>query len=250
MFRRRRREADPVAAADQSPSGPEEAAGEAGAAPVGEPGGKPRRAGGPWDSSEVDLDDPAQHKNRIDLGGLLIRGEQGMQLQLQVDEQSGRATSATAVLGDAAVQLLAVAAPRTTPMWPDMRAQIAADASRRGGTATEAEGPFGTELRLLMPVQLSDGRKGMQPSRVIGIEGPRWMLRATFLGRAAVEDEAYARLAAVVRDTVVVRGGHAMPPGDVIALRVPKEAEQQESAEAQRPSLDDLKPGPTITEIR
>jgi hypothetical protein len=56
---------------------------------------------------------------------------------------------------------------------------------------------------------------------VVGIDGPRWMLRATLIGKAAVEQEAHDRLLAVVQDTVVVRGEVPMSPGEVIELRPP-----------------------------
>ena len=49
------------------------------------------------------------------------------------------------------------------------------------------EGPFGTELVLVVPVQDPDGQMFSQTSRVIGVDGPRWMLRGTVLGDAAVE---------------------------------------------------------------
>ena len=40
---------------------------------------------------------------------------------------------------------------------------------------------------LVVPVEDPDGKIFSQTSRVIGIDGPRWLLRATILGRAAVE---------------------------------------------------------------
>ena len=56
-----------------------------------------------------------------------------------------------------------------------------------GGTATEREGPWGTELVVSLTVDLPDGQRAQQASEVIGIPGPRWLLRATLFGRPAVE---------------------------------------------------------------
>ncbi len=218
------------------------------AAPVAA-SGQPARAHGPWDIAEVEVDD-ASSGDRVDLGGLLVPAAQGMQLQLQVEEQTGVVGSALVVYQDSAVQLLAVAAPRSHGLWEETRAQVSADAVRHGGTASTTSGPFGPELRVTVPVVLPDGRRGAQPSRVIGVDGPRWMLRATFLGRAVVEESAFQRLADVVRDVVVVRGGEAMPPGEVIPLRLPPEAMTAAETQPGQPSLDDLRPGPTITETR
>jgi hypothetical protein len=114
-----------------------------------------------------------------------------------------------------------VAAPRSSGLWDQTRLQIAADAGSRGGTVTEAPGPFGTEVRVVLPVTTPQGKNAVQPSRVVGIDGPRWMLRATFLGKATTDAQVFSRLVGVVRDTVVVRGDRPMAPGDVIPLKAP-----------------------------
>ena len=87
---------------------------------------------------------------------------------------------------DGAVELRAFAAPRNGDLWSEVRPQIAAEFAQRGGTATEREGPFGTELLCQVAGRRSTtGGTGIQASRVVGINGPRWMLRATLLGRPA-----------------------------------------------------------------
>lgn len=223
MFRRRERAQDESRAqADSSVAEP---------APEPSPeerAGKTPRPNGPFDESEVDLEQA--RTGRVDLGSLLIRREEGMKLQLQVDEKSGNATSAMVVMGDAAVQLIPVAAPRSSGMWDQTRDQIIADAHRRGGTAEEASGPFGTEIRIVLPVTTTEGKKAVQPSRITAIDGPRWMLRVTFLGSATTKPEVFGRLVQVVRDTVVVRGQAPMPPGDLIPLRPPRQPEADPGA--------------------
>lgn len=194
------------------------------AEPAAEPAEGKARSAGPFDADEVDLEEA--RKGRVDLGGLLVRGGEGLKLQLQVDEKSGRATSVMVVLGDAAVQMIPVAAPRSSGLWEQTRLQVATDARNRGGSAEEAPGPFGTEVRVVLPVTTPDGKKAVQPSRITGIDGPRWMLRVTFLGGATTNPDAFARLVQVVRDTVVVRGQAPMPPGDLIPLRPPQQPQQ------------------------
>jgi hypothetical protein len=194
------------------------------------------RSGGPYDASEVDLE--KAREGRIDLGGLLVKGVEGMKIQLQVDKRSGRGTSALLAVGEAAVQLVAVAAPRSSGLWEQTRLQIAEDAKRRGGSAQEGTGPFGTEVRLVVPVTTKDGKQGHQPSRISGIDGPRWMLRATFLGKAISDAAAFQRLVEVTRQVVVVRGDTPMPPGEIISLTPP-------SREAEATNPDEV---PTITD--
>jgi hypothetical protein len=211
------------------------------------------RSRGPYDSADVPADD-----GRLDLGGLRIRGVPGMELRLEVDEAADLVVGATAVIGESAVQLQAFAAPRTAGIWDDIRAEIAESVVAQGGTADESHGALGTELRTRMPSAGPDGRTVFAPARFVGVDGPRWFLRAVFSGRAAIDDEAMAPLLEVVRETVVVRGDAAMAPREMITLTLPQTSEEQAAEEVDEPGdapprADDLKPferGPEITEVR
>jgi hypothetical protein len=182
------------------------------------------RDGGPWDSSELDLDPDDQ--SRIDLGGLLIAGHPGTELQLQVDEASGVVAGVLLAGQDGALELRPFAAPRNGDVWEDIRKQIAAEVTRQGGTATELEGPYGTELRVRLTVARPDGTSVNQPSRVLGIAGPRWLLRATMFGRPAVEPDEDGDLETALRDVVVVRGTVPLPPGAPLPLTMPPGAQR------------------------
>ena len=114
---------------------------------------------------------------------------------------------------DGAMELRAFAAPRNGDLWSDVRPQIAADVAQRGGTAAEREGRCGTELVCQMPVKRADGTDAVQPSRIIGVNGSRWMLRATLLGRPAVEPDGAATWEDALALVVVRRGAQAMPRG-------------------------------------
>ncbi|MEO6412434.1 MAG: DUF3710 domain-containing protein [Pedococcus sp.] len=219
---------------------------------------------GPFDSSDVDL----EGDGRLDLGALRIQGVPGMELRLEIDEAANQVVGATAVIGDSAVQIQAFAAPKTMGIWDDIRTEIAESILAQGGTADEARGPFGIELRTRMPSAGPDGRTVFAPARFAGVDGPRWFLRAVFSGRAAIEDEAAAPLLDVVRSTVVVRGDGAMAPREMLVLKLPDQVEvpetngaeangsgEDEGVDAPRSAgnVDDLKPferGPEITEVR
>jgi hypothetical protein len=182
------------------------------------------RARGPFDSSEVevDVDDPS----RVDLGALMVKAAPGLELRLQVDQASETLVSALLVGSEGAVELRAFAAPKDGGLWDEARSQIAAETVRQGGTATEQDGPFGTELLMHRTVETPEGAR-VQPTRVVGVEGPRWLLRATFLGSAAVSPDDDGPVETALRDTVVVRGVEAMPPGEPLALRMPPGAVRQ-----------------------
>jgi hypothetical protein len=163
----------------------------------------------------------------------VITGMPGMELRLQVDEQSNEVQAVLLVLEDSALELRAFAAPKKAGIWADVRREIAAEATRMGGTASEAEGPFGTELVLVVPVEdPENGQIFSQTSRVIGIDGPRWLLRGTVLGRAAVEPEAAPPMEDSLRNVVVVRGSEPMAPREALALRLPPGAQPAAEEEA------------------
>jgi hypothetical protein len=183
---------------------------------------------GPWDAAEREVD--TEDESAIDLGGLIITGRPGLELRLQTDQATGNVGAAMLVGQNGAVELRIFAASRSGGMWDDIRREIAAEASNRGGTATESAGPYGPELRVKVPIKTSDGRQGTQTSRIVGIEGPRWLLRATYLGDAATEPDPDGILESAVRDVVVVRGGVAMPPREPIPLRLPPGAGPAEPA--------------------
>lgn len=214
------------------------------------------RRNGPFDRTEVE-----GLEGRLDLGSLWLTGVAGMELRLEVEEETQNVVGATAVLGESAVQLQAFAAPRTEGIWDDIRDEIAVSITDQGGTADKVSGPLGVELRAQMPGQGPDGRMVLAPVRFVGVDGPRWFLRAVLSGPAAVDAGAASTLLDVVRATVIVRGDEAMAPRELLPLKLPEQAESadgmaesspEESIVSGGPSLDELKPferGPEITEI-
>jgi hypothetical protein len=174
--------------------------------------------GGPWDVDDVDEGDASE---RIDLGSLLLSNIEGLEIRLQVDEETEAVQSVMLAGADGAVELRAFAAPRGGDLWDEIRPRIAAEYAQRGGTASEREGRYGTELHCQLTVRTEDGRTATQPSRVVGINGGRWMLRATLLGRAATEPDAAGPWDDAIASTVVRRGDVAMPSGADLPLTLP-----------------------------
>jgi Protein of unknown function (DUF3710) len=214
-------------------------------------GKRPRPEGtGPWDAADVG--DPAAG-GRIDLGGVWVPGAEGLEIRVEADQQTGEVIAVTLVVEDGALQLQPFAAPRSEGIWDEVRAEIRAGVTQQGGTADEVEGPLGPELRTKVPVRAQDGSSGVQPARFLGIDGPRWFLRAVITGRPAVEDGADEVLLRLFQDVVVVRGSAPMAPRDPIPLRLPADPADADGEDATEPGHDPLNPfarGPEITEIR
>jgi hypothetical protein len=177
-------------------------------------------ASGPFDVSQVEGDGI----ERADLGSLLVPAIAERELRLQVDEKSGQVRAVMLAGADGACEFQAFAAPRNGDLWSDVRPQIAQDMVRRGGQATEREGRWGTELVCQMPVKRPDGTAATQPSRILGINGDRWMLRASFLGRPALEPEATSEWEDALAQVVVRRGEQAMPVGEPLPVTLPSDA--------------------------
>ena len=182
---------------------------------------------GPLDISSVD-DIEALSGTHVDLGSLLIAPLEGSELRMQVDEASGEILSVLLIGEAGAMEVRAFAAPRTPGLWADTRKEIAAEVARHGGTADTRDGAFGPELFVQQPVTMDDGQQGVQPSRVIGHEGPRWFLRATLLGQPAMEPETAGPWEDAIRAVVVRRGTDAMPPGEALPLTLPPQAQKVE----------------------
>jgi hypothetical protein len=112
-------------------------------------------------------------------------------------------------------------------MWEDVRGEILADLERQGAGASEVDGPYGKALHLVMTGQTPDGQTVTQPTLLLGIDGPRWLLRVSAYGRPAAEWHSDGLLETALSQVVVVRGSDPMPPGDALPLQLPPEAQRQ-----------------------
>jgi hypothetical protein len=183
------------------------------------------RADGPFDSEEVDLVD--DHVTRIDLGALIVTPWEGLGLQLQVNETSKLVQAVTAVWKNSGLEVALFAAPASGGMAEELREDVVDEAEQAGGTATLADGPFGSEVRRVLPQEGPGGEQMFHVSRIWFAEGPRWLLRATLLGEAALGDAdapVVAPFVELFRNLVVRRGDKPMVPGELIPMTLPEGA--------------------------
>ncbi|WP_154794338.1 DUF3710 domain-containing protein [Occultella kanbiaonis] len=201
---------------------------------------------GPWDVDEV-----PELGGRIDLGAIRLPKRAGSQVKMELDSKTRRVVAVRLLLDSSSLQLQAFAAPRSEGLWDELREEIAQQVVKQGGSSDERTGSFGRELLARLPARLPDGRTGSRPARFIGVDGPRWFLRAVMSGKATVDTEAAAALEDVLADVVVVRGSEARPPRDLLTLHLPgRSGEPAPDLAGGRPSLDLPKRGPEITETR
>ncbi len=175
-----------------------------------------RATTGPFDESEANPVRPY-----IDLGGIKILPREGLNLRLEVEEQTKRIVAVGLDYAESTLQVQPFAAPRTTGLWDETREQIRQQIRQQGGRVEEREGPLGHELLAEVPVSGPDGSTGRRIARFVGVDGPRWFLRGVIGGAAAGDVEAAAKIEDLFRSIVVVRGGTPMPPRDLIPLKMP-----------------------------
>ena len=113
---------------------------------------------------------------------------EGLHLRLEVEEGTKRVVAIGLDYANSTLQVQPFAAPRSSGLWHEIRAQIADQIARQGGTTTVRDGAFGPELLAQIPVAAAEGQAGqMRLARFIGVDGPRWFLRGVIAGEAAVD---------------------------------------------------------------
>lgn len=205
------------------------------------------RERGPWDVDEVE-----ERGARVDLGALWIPGRDGMELRMELDQNSRIVTAAAVTLAGSTLQVQVFAAPRSEGIWDGIRAEIAESVTQQGGSVDDLPGPFGRELLARLPVRTDDGRTGSRPARFIGHDGPRWFLRGVLTGRAAVDPQDAVALEGLFADVVVLRGTDARVPRELIALTMPEArgpVMEGTPAAGGSPAFNPLERGPEITEV-
>lgn len=185
------------------------------------------RADGPFDSEEVDLG--GDEVNRITFGPLVITPFEGLNVQLHGDPETGVIQALLAAYDNSGLEIALFAAPRTGGLADELREETIEEAGQQGGHAEAAPGPFGTEVRRVLPMEGPEGEQLFHVSRIWLVEGPRWLLRGTLMGRAAMAEGEQPPADIFVeffRNLVVLRDEQPRVPGELIHLALPEGAPQ------------------------
>jgi hypothetical protein len=175
---------------------------------------------GPYDITEA----PAGIA-QLDLGALKVPAVDGVEVRVQADND-GSIQQVVLVNGESGLQLGVFAAPRSEGIWDEVRAEIRKQLFSDGVAAEEVDGVYGTELRARVRAP-----EGLTDIRFVGVDGPRWLVRAVYQGPAAVDPAVAPALVECLENLVVVRGNEAMPVRDPLPLQLPKELAEQQAAE-------------------
>lgn len=177
---------------------------------------------GPWDFND---DNAPDFSDYLDFGSIYIPYFQGIELRVKKQRETGQVLGMTVTYGSSSVEVEAFAAPKTTGIWQD----VCKDLLDGNIQACTAQGEFGTEL--LLPVKV--GGKSIT-TRIVGVDGPRWMLRGVFSGPAATElaenNNEAKQLDEWFKGIVVNRGEEPLVPRDLIPMHDPLTREEKEAA--------------------
>ena len=178
---------------------------------------------GPWDVEDENVPDYDEY---LDMGSYYLPFLRGIELRVKANRATQQVLGTTITYGSSSVEIEAFAAPKTLGLWDDVRA----DLIEANKDAKEVEGVFGTELAL--PVTVKGGRKVL--TRIVGVDGPRWMLRGIFSGKAATdpEGEEAKALNQFFADIVVERGDDPLAPRDLIPMHPPVVPAERKAAKA------------------
>ena len=178
---------------------------------------------GPWDVEDENVPDYDEY---LDMGSYYLPFLKGIELRVKANRATQQVLGTTITYGSSSVEIEAFAAPKTLGLWDDVRA----DLIEANKDAKEVEGVFGTELAL--PVTVKGGRKVL--TRIVGVDGPRWMLRGIFSGKAATdpEGEEAKALNQFFADIVVERGDNPLAPRDLIPIHPPVAPAERKAAKA------------------
>ncbi|MFR0590382.1 DUF3710 domain-containing protein [Bifidobacterium thermophilum] len=195
---------------------------------------------GPWDVNDEYVPD---YDDYLDLGAYYIPFMKGIELRIKAARANKAVLGATITYGTSSLEVEAFAAPKTLGLWDDVRADLL---DSKSDVAKEVPGVFGTEL--ILPVPIKEGK--MVTTRIVGVDGPRWMLRGIFSGKAATDpdDEETCALNRFFSQIVVERGEEPLAPRDLIPMHAPvtpgERRAAQEQAQQDAAQIPDRPKGP------
>lgn len=182
------------------------------------------RDDGPFDISEVDVED--DEVPRLGFGSVVLTPVPTMEMQLQVNPETQAIQAALVMYQGSGLEVALFAAPSSGGLGRQIRRQILANTAAEGGEASVAEGPFGPEVRRIVPVTTSDGQEATHVSRTWLVEGPRWLLRGVLMGEVCLQpDDAPLthEFIEFFKNIIVARDSRPRPAGDVIPLTLPED---------------------------
>lgn len=178
---------------------------------------------GPYDISEL-VSTKQLSDTHLDLGSVLIPVVDGGQVSVEMSaEHEPQAVYLETELGR--ISVASYAAPKSPGQWRDVVGELAESLRAEGAETTVVQEQWGREVVAVLAGGVH---------RFIGVDGPRWMVRAVASAPEHSADELAQLARTVVSESVVRRGDEPYPPRTPLPLTLPEIlAEQVDLARGQ-----------------
>ena len=186
---------------------------------------------GPFDESDGTitglLDPDGEGLGSLDFGAYAFVPPVNTQLQIESSEEQNLVVHVLS--GQSNITIDAYAAPKTGGQWRFVASELADGLRNQGAKVSIQDGPWGREVI---------GSAAESVIRFIGVDGPRWMLRAVIVSSPAEAEQSAEIARTMLSHTVVRRGTNPMPARTPIPLVLPMEILEQIQAEQLRQQED------------
>lgn len=186
---------------------------------------------GPFDESDGTitglLDPDGEGLGILDFGAYAFVPPVNTQLQIESYEEQNLVVHVLS--GQSNITIDAYAAPKTGGQWRFVASELADGLRNQGAKVSIQDGPWGREVI---------GSAAESVIRFIGVDGPRWMLRAVIVSSPAEAEQSAEIARTMLSHTVVRRGTNPMPARTPIPLVLPMEILEQIQAEQLRQQED------------
>ena len=186
---------------------------------------------GPFDESDGTitglLDPDGEGLGILDFGAYAFVPPVNTQLQIESSEEQNLVVHVLS--GQSNITIDAYAAPKTGGQWRFVASELADGLRNQGAKVSIQDGPWGREVI---------GSAAESVLRFIGVDGPRWMLRAVIVSSPAEAEQSAEIARTMLSHTVVRRGTNPMPARTPIPLVLPMEILEQIQAEQLRQQED------------
>ncbi len=181
---------------------------------------------GPFDGDVVEIEDfdfSDFSDVTLNLGSMRIPMPKESQVQVEMGEEGPKMVHIVTRHGR--FTPVAFAAPRTGGMWEQSSEEIIEGMRSEGMPVTVEQGPWGREI-------VGTGNNGV--IRILGIEGPRWLYRATLAAPTGHEDDLAELGRQIIARSFVYRGEDPILAGNSLPVVLPQQlaAQVQEAVQA------------------
>jgi hypothetical protein len=168
---------------------------------------------GPFDGDRVDysaFDYSDFAKSGLDLGSLRVPVPHNGEVQVEMGPNGPQMIHILTPFGR--LTPVALAAPRSGNQWEENIPEVTKGMTADGLDVQLGRSLWGTEII---------GTMKAGTMRVIGVDGPRWMLRMTLAGPADKADQLAELAYEVISRTFVYRGDAPLPAGQSLPVTIP-----------------------------